>query len=140
MTLEHDFRHMTQSTLSFDLESIPIFGWLAIALVFTTGLFHIYAGLVEGRIPVALAGIGFFAAMGLYLMNYRRRQLYLVGILYTTIQIPLWYMANAGEFTTIGYADKTVQVVLIGILAYMYWQTNATTENQDASSRSEQPY
>lgn len=131
---------MTQSTLSLELESIPTLGWLAIALVFTTGLLHIYAGLVEERIPVALAGIGFFAAMGLYLMNYRRRLLYLTGILYTTVQIPLWYVANAGEFTTIGYADKALQVLLIVILAYLYWQTNATTENQNVLSRSEQPY
>lgn len=48
--------------------------------------------------------------------------LYLIGIAYTGIQIPLWYVANVGEFTLFGYADKAVQIVIIVLLAYLYWR------------------
>lgn len=118
----------------FEVQSVSRLGWLAVVLVAVTGLFHIYAGIVEGRIPVALAGVGFLAAIGLYLVDYRSPLLYLVGIVYTAIQIPLWYVAKAGEFTTVGYLDKAVQVVLIVVLAYLYWQTRtATIDSRSAS-------
>lgn len=131
---------MSQSTTRLDdTDSITTVGWLAVALVIITGVLHVYAGIVEGRIPVALAGIGFFAAIGLYLLNYRRRLLYSVGIIYTAIQFPLWFVANAGEFTLVGYVDKLVQLVLIVVLAYLYWQTRKPTEDQYASSQRKQP-
>ena len=64
--------------------------WLAVALVVITGVIHVYAGIVEGRIPVALAGVGYAGALVLFFLNYRRRLLYAIGIPYTAIQIPLW--------------------------------------------------
>ena len=122
------------TTTSFDTRSISTPGWVALALVFVTGVLHVYAGVAEGRIPVALAGVGFFGAMVLYLVNFRRTQLYLVGIVYTGIQIPLWYVANAGAYTTVGYVDKAVQVVLVFLLAYLYWETRTASGGQaDAS-------
>jgi hypothetical protein len=118
----------------FEVQSVGRLGWLAVALVTVTGVIHIYAGVVEGRTPVALAGVGFLAAIVLYLIEYRRPLLYLVGIVYTAIQIPLWYVVKAGEFTTVGYVDKTVQVVLVVVLAYLYWETRtATTDSPTAS-------
>lgn len=95
--------------------------WLAILLVLVTGVIHVYSGIVEGRIPVSLAGVGFIAAIVVFLLDYRRSLLYLVGILYTAVQLPLWYVVKAGEFTTLGYIDKAVQVVLILLLAYLYY-------------------
>ena len=126
---------MAQSKSStFDFDSISGLAWLAIALVFITGLLHLYSGVVEGRIPVLLAGVGFLGAIVLFVMNYRRRQIYLVGIVYTAVQIPLWYVANVGEFTMVGYVDKVVQVALIILLAYLYWQSSpARAERLDAS-------
>ena len=124
------------STGSFGTESVTTLGWLAVALVIVTGAIHVYAGVVEGRIPVALAGVGFFGALALYLLNYRRRLLYLVGIVYTAVQLPLWYVVKAGEFTTVGYVDKAVQVVLILVLAYLYWQSRSSDADQQVSSRS----
>lgn len=87
-----------------------------------------------GLLMVALAGVEFLAAIGLYLVDYRRPLLYLVGIVYTAIQIPLWYVVEAGEFTTVGYVDKAVQVVLVVVLAYLYWQTRAATTDSPATS------
>jgi hypothetical protein len=134
-----DIGGMSQfTTRSVETDSITRVGWLAVALVAITGVLHVYAGAVEGQIPVALAGIGFFAAVGLYLLDYRRRLLYLVGIGYTAVQIPLWYVANAGEFSLVGYVDKTVQVVLVAVLVYLYWQTRPGSEDQHASSPTEQ--
>lgn len=117
-----------------EVQSVSQLGWLAVALVAVTGVLHIYAGIVEGRLPVGLAGVGFLAAIGLYLVDYRRPLLYLVGIVYTAIQIPFWYVVKGGEFTTVGYLDKAVQVVLIVVLAYLYWQTRtAATDSPTAS-------
>jgi len=117
---------MSQHTGNFpDTESVDALAWLAVALVVVTGVLHVYAGVVEGRIPVALAGVGFLGAVVLFLSNVRRRLLYLVGIVYTGVQIPLWYVVKAGEFTTVGYVDKAVQVVLVALLAYLYWRGRA---------------
>lgn len=126
---------MAQSKFgSFEFDSISGLGWLALVLVFITGVLHLYSGVVEGRLPVLLAGVGFLGAIVLFVMNYRRRQLYLVGIVYTAVQIPLWYVANVGEFTVVGYVDKVVQVTLIILLAYLYWQSSlARAERLDAS-------
>jgi len=118
---------MTQDTaLGVETESIPTLGWLALGLVFVTGVLHVYAGVIEGRPPVTLAGVGFLGAMVLYLLDYRRRLLYLVGIVYTAVQIPIWYAVKAGEYTVVGYVDKAVQVVLVALFVYLYWRSRAT--------------
>ena len=109
---------------SLETESLKPIHFLVIGLIAITGVIHLYAGLAEGRIPVALAGFGFFAGIVLYLLDYRRRLLYLIGIVFTGIQIPLWYAAKVGEFTPLGYADKVVQIGIIVILAYLYWRTD----------------
>lgn len=108
--------------------------WLAVALAIVTGVIHVAAGLTEGRIPVLLAGVGFLVAVGLFLADYRRPILYLVGIPYTAIQFPLWYVAKAGEFTAIGYADKVIQLVLIVALAVLYWRHRQTARAGTSST------
>ena len=123
------------SAARLKIDSIPVLGWIALGLAFVTGVLHIYAGVVEGRIPVTLAGVGFLAAIGLYLVDYRRPLLYLVGVVYTAVQIPLWYVVKAGEFTTVGYVDKAVQVVLVVLLVYLYWQTRTTKNPASDPSR-----
>jgi hypothetical protein len=122
----------------YETESIAALGWVALVLVFVTGVLHIYSGAIEGRIPVLLAGVGFLGAMALYLANYRRRLLYLVGIVYTAVQIPIWYVVKAGEYTTVGYVDKVVQVVLIVLLGYLYWRSRAVTDEQSGAAPVEQ--
>jgi hypothetical protein len=105
---------------SLETGSLTRIHWLAILLAVATGVIHVYAGIVEGRIPVSIAGVGFLGGVVLFLFDYRRRVLYLVGVVYTGIQIPLWYVAKVGEFTLLGYADKAVQIVIIILLAYLY--------------------
>lgn len=106
--------------------------WFTIALVVLTGVIHVYSGFVEGRIPVTLAGVGFLVAVVVFLVDYRRALLYLVGIVYTAVQIPLWYVVKAGEYTTLGYVDKTIQVVLILALAYLWWRQRGTGAQRQA--------
>ena len=105
-----------------ETRSLDAAHWLAVLLALSTCVLHVYAGLVEGRIPVALAGVGFLVAVALFLADYRRPLLYLVGILYTAVQLPLWYVVKAGEYTTVGYLDKSIQVLLVVLLAYLYWR------------------
>jgi hypothetical protein len=108
-------------------ESLTAIHWLAVLLVVATGAIHVYAGLVEGRIPVLLAGVGFFGGIGLFALDFRRPQLYLTGVVYTAVQFPLWYVAKAGEFTAIGYVDKAIQAVLVVTLLYLYWRQRTAT-------------
>ncbi|OYR47137.1 hypothetical protein DJ74_13350 [Halorubrum sp. Ea8] len=100
--------------------------WVAIALAAITGVLHVYAGVVEGRAPVALAGVGYAGSIALFSLDYRRRLLYLIGIPYTAVQFPLWIVAKS-EYGAIDYVDKAVQVVLILTLIYLY--LNAPSES-----------
>lgn len=113
---------------SLDTGSLTRTHWLAILLAIATGVIHVYAGVGEGRLPVALAGVGFLGAVVLFLLGYRRTLLYVAGIVYTAIQIPLWYVVKAGEYTTIGYVDKSIQVGFIVLLAYLYWTNRARSQ------------
>lgn len=105
----------TQNNSTGRIGSLTQLQWLAVALVVITGVLHVYAGIVEGRIPVALAGVGYAGALVLFFFDYRRRLLYLLGIPYTAVQFPLWVVAKS-EYGIIDYVDKVVQVVLI----YLY--------------------
>lgn len=127
-TIQGSIVSTTQNSPASRIGSLTRLQLLAVALAVITGGLHVYAGLIEGRIPVALAGVGYAGALVLFVFDYRRRLLYLIGIPYTAVQIPLWYAANAGEFTPLGYADKTVQVVLILVLALLYWKARRTPE------------
>lgn len=109
-------------TRRVDIDSLTRVHWLAVALVLATGAIHLYSGLLEGRLPVALAGVGFVVAIGLFLADVHRPLLYVLGIPFTAVQLPLWYVAKAGEYTTLGYVDKAIQVVLIVLLAWLYWR------------------
>jgi hypothetical protein len=103
-------------------DSLTQLQWLAVVLAVITGVLHVYAGVVEGRVPVALAGVGYAGALVLFFLDYRRRLLYLVGIPYTAIQIPLWLVVKS-EYGVVDYVDKAVQVVLILVLLYLYLNT-----------------
>lgn len=84
-----------------------------VGLVFITAVTHIYPGVVEAAPPLVLAGLGFLGGAALYVRGVRRRTLALAAIPYTAVQIPLWFVIKAGNYTTVGYVDKAVQVVLV---------------------------
>lgn len=82
-------------------------------LVSITAVTHIYPGVVEGAPPLVLAGLGFLGGAALYVRGVRRDALAIAAIPYTAIQIPLWVVIKAGNYTLVGYVDKAVQVVLV---------------------------
>ncbi|RLM53552.1 hypothetical protein DVK02_13430 [Halobellus sp. Atlit-31R] len=123
----------TQNTSASRIGSLTQLQWLAIALVVVTGVLHVYAGVVEGRIPVALAGVGYAGALVLFFLDYRRRLLYLIGIPYTAVQFPLWIVAKS-EYGMIDYVDKAVQVVLILVLIYLYLNTPSEPAENTATA------
>ena len=92
---------------------------VVIVLLSVTALTHLYAGVVEGAPPVLLAGVGFVGGIVLYLRGVRRHALTVAAVPYTAVQIPLWYVAKAGEYTAVGYLDKAVQVVLVVLLVVL---------------------
>ena len=84
-----------------------------VVLVGITAVTHIYPGIVEGAPPLVLAGLGFLGGAALYVRGVRRQALTVAAIPYTAVQIPLWVVIKAGDYTLVGYVDKAVQVVLV---------------------------
>jgi hypothetical protein len=92
----------------------------------------VYAGVVEGRPPVTLAGVGYAGALVLFFLNYRRRLLYLIGIPYTAVQIPIWIVVKS-EYGVVDYVDKAVQVALIVVLISLYLKARTASGDTAAT-------
>lgn len=114
--------------------------WVAVALVVVTGCVHLavgVSGLVSGAAvglaaAVTLAGLGFFGAVVLVLRDLRRRLLYAAGVPYTAVQVGLWYWLNYGRtgdslagVSPVAVIDKTAQVTLVVLLAWLAWREPA---------------
>ena len=123
----------TQDSSGGRASSLNTLNWVAVALVVVTGVLHVYAGVVEGRPPVTLAGVGYAGALVLFFLNYRRRLLYAIGIPYTAVQIPIWLVVKS-EYGLVDYVDKAVQVVLIVVLAYLYLQSRGASADAPATA------
>ncbi|MFC6962989.1 hypothetical protein ACFQJ8_14610 [Halocatena marina] len=75
--------------------------------------------------PIAfiLAGLGFLGAVLLFLLDYRRRMLYLLGVPFVLIQIVLYVLINQRADPAISPVegiDKVVQILLVVILVILY--------------------
>ena len=123
----------TQNSSASRIGSLTRLQWLAVVLIVITGVLHVYAGVAEGRIPVALAGVGYAGALVLFFLDYRRRLLYLLGIPYTAVQIPIWLVVKS-EYGMVDYVDKAVQVVLIVVLLYLYLKRPAKSAETTATA------
>ena len=84
-----------------------------VILVVATAITHIYPGIVEGAPPLVLAGLGFLGGARMYIRGVRRDVLATAAIPYTAVQIPLWFVIKAGNYTLVGYVDKAIQIVLV---------------------------
>lgn len=104
---------------SFDTQTLEGPHWIGIALAAITGAIHLYLFFTEDFLLFLLAGLGFFGAIVLLLLGFRRRTLYVVGVLYTLAQIAGYLLMPLGPLW-IGVVDKIVQVGLIGTLVYLY--------------------
>ncbi|MFB6074727.1 MAG: hypothetical protein ABEJ89_06920 [Haloarculaceae archaeon] len=92
-------------------------------------MIHLYLYTSEGFLPFLLGGLGYLGAVVLLLFNVRRRLLYLVGIPYALLHTVGWAAAGMpdGGWTlaalpvvTLGSVDKLIEIVLIGMLVYLY--------------------
>ncbi len=108
-----------------DTASLTPISWVAITMALVSAFVHLYIA-VDVLLPSTLglsfllATGGFVGGVGLVLLNYRRRLVYLLGIPFTGSQIVLWYLLNqpagVGDIPTIDFIDKIAQTVLIGCL------------------------
>ena len=112
---------------TIETESLTSMHWVAIVLAAITGAIHLGMGIMffPGVQPISfiLAGLGFFGAIVLVLINYRRRELYLLGIPFTALQIVLYLWINQRADPAISpleAIDKVAQVLLIVILFVLY--------------------
>lgn len=112
---------------SLETESLTPLHWVAVVLAAITGIIHLVLGVMffPGAQPVAflLAGLGFFGGIVLFLRDYRRQQLYVVGVLFTALQIVLYLWLNYRvdpAISPIEAIDKAAQVLLIALLIFFY--------------------
>jgi len=101
--------------------------WLAGALALISGIIHLVLGVMfwgdPTSIPFILAGLGYGGGLVLAIVDYRRTQLYLVGVLFTAVQIVAYYVINYQNqpaFSPVEVIDKVAQVVLIVLLLVLY--------------------
>lgn len=109
---------------SLEIDSLTPLYWVAIVLAVVTGIVHLGLGLatLPSTLGIAsvLAAAGYAGAIGLVLVGYRRRLIVALGIPFVGSQIVLWYLLNRpsslADLAPVAAFDKTVQVLLIGIL------------------------
>lgn len=104
------------------LESIH---WAAVALAAFSGLVHLALGVMSLGdrlgVPFIIAGVGFGLGIALFLRGYRRRLLYLIGILFVAGQIVLYFALNwPNVVSPLGLADKVAQAALVIVLVLLY--------------------
>ena len=111
----------------FETASLTAVHWVAIGLAALSGLIHLLLAAIVPwtvlRVSFILAGLGFLGGIGLVLLDYRRRLLYLIGIPYTGVQILLWFVVvepTVATLNVLDVVDKAAQAVLIVLLAHLY--------------------
>ncbi|WP_338730055.1 hypothetical protein [Haladaptatus sp. DJG-WS-42] len=90
----------------------------ALLAVFSAAV-HLYLFLEHGTLVMLPAGLGFLGGIGLFFAGINRRVLYLAGIAFTALQIPLWVLEGLAHLQNFGLLDKVAQVTLIAILGYL---------------------
>lgn len=112
---------VTKNTLGLrlDLEGLTRAKAGAMALATVSGGVHLYLYATQSFIPFLLAGLGFLTLAALMATTFDYRVLYLGGIPFTIAQIAAWIQLGMPDFR-LGVADKTVQVALIVLLAYLF--------------------
>ncbi|MFC7225417.1 hypothetical protein ACFQKF_20335 [Halalkalicoccus sp. GCM10025322] len=114
-------RYIRNNTIGIrpDLTSMTSKRWGAAALATISGSVHLYLYATQSFIPFLLAGLGFLTLAGLLATTFDHRLLYVGGIPFTLAQIAAWIQLGMPDFA-LGVADKTVQVALICLLAYLF--------------------
>jgi hypothetical protein len=106
-------------------DSLTGLHWVGIALALLSGVIHLVLGIGGLPSPLGisflLAAGGFFGAVVLVLLNYRRRLVYLVGVPFVAIQFVLYFVLNWPDvWNPGGIIDKVAQAALIVVLLVLY--------------------
>lgn len=124
------------NVFDIDTESLTTLHWIAVGLAIITGIIHLALGIMyfPGSLPLSflLAAFGFFGGVVLFLRDYRRRLLYLVGIPFIALQIVLYLLINQQAdpaVSPIEGIDKAAQILLIVLLVVFYRRENETESN-----------
>lgn len=110
----------------FETASLTGMHWIAGALAVVTGLIHLVLGIVSLPdtlgIAFVLAGLGYAGGLYLALIDWRRPLLYLVGVVFTALQVVVYYAVNYTNdgISPIEGVDKAAQVLLVVILLVLY--------------------
>lgn len=107
--------------VTLETESLGSLEWIGIVFAAVSGVIHLVVG-VPGlpsalSVSFLLAAGGFFGAITLILIGWRRRLVYAVGIPFTASQIVLWYVLN-GTLGPTTIVDKVAQVGLVVLCVY----------------------
>ena len=119
MTTAMDYVKQNSIGIRPDFGSMTGKRGLAVVLAAITGGVHLYLYWTQSFLPFLLAGLGFLTLAALVTTTFDHRLLYLGGIPFTAMQIVAWVQLGMPDFQ-LGVADKTVQVALIGLLAYLF--------------------
>lgn len=118
--------------LSSQTSSVTRLQWGAVGLAAITGVIHLAIGVSSVAsfgfeplaVALALAGVGFFGAILLFVRGVRSQQLYIAGIVYTALQVVLWVQFNqlGGDpaVSPVEAVDKLAQLLLIAVLVSLY--------------------
>ncbi|MDX1745804.1 MAG: hypothetical protein R3324_07695 [Halobacteriales archaeon] len=108
-------------------DSLGPIHWLAVILALLSGIIHLVLGVrffPQGTaIAFLLAGVAFLVAVGLFLVNYRRRVIYAVGVPFVLLQIVAWLWINQRNQPAVSPVegiDKAAQVILIVVLILLW--------------------
>ena len=110
----------------FETATLTPLHWLAGLLVVVTGLIHLVLGIVSLPdtlgIAFVLAGLGYAGGLYLALIDWRRPAVYLVGVLFTAVQVVAYYVINFQNdgLSPIEGVDKAAQLLLIVVLLVLY--------------------
>lgn len=122
----------TATDVDVQTEGLGGLHYAGIALAAVTGVIHLWLGVNFLSSPLGvsflLAGLGFFGAITLVVLDVRRRSVYAVGIPFTAVQILIWAAFNwpldlLGN--PIGTVDKVAQLGLIVVLVVLLRQDGA---------------
>lgn len=104
-------------------ESLTATHWVGVVLAAVSGVIHLVigvAGLPSGlAISFVLAGLGFFGAIALVLVDYRRRLVYAVGVPFVAAQIVIWFVLNGFPLDVTEIVDKAAQLGLLAVLVVL---------------------
>lgn len=116
--------------LAIERDGLTRLHWAAVVLAVATGLVHLVLGVGALPAPLGVASLlaagGFAAGVALLLAGCWRSLVLALGIPFTASQILAWYLLNEpagiGDVSPLAAFDKTVQPVLIAVLALLLYR------------------